>query len=61
MLQVNNAGILPKDWTAQAFEQCIATNVVGPIQLSQQLLPHMAKGSAVVMVSSGGALAWIPR
>lgn len=52
-LQVNNAGMLPKSWTAQEFEQCIATNVAGPIQLAQQLLPHMTQRCAVVMVSSG--------
>jgi hypothetical protein len=51
--QINNAGILPELWSRQALELCVATNVAGPVTLTQQLLPHMAQGSTVVMVSSG--------
>lgn len=68
--QVNNAGILPLEWTREAFDRCLSTNVAGPVMLTEQLLPHMQQGGTVVMVSSGqvreaGRLAdagqWSPR
>jgi NAD(P)-dependent dehydrogenase (short-subunit alcohol dehydrogenase family) len=58
--QVNNAGILPLDWTPEAFGRCISTNVGGPVTLTEQLLPHMQQRGTVVMVSSGGELQRAP-
>jgi len=52
--QVNNAGILtPGVWDQPTFDQTVKVNVVGPVQLSQALLPLLSPGALIVMVSSG--------
>jgi NAD(P)-dependent dehydrogenase (short-subunit alcohol dehydrogenase family) len=53
-LLVNNAGILtPGVWDQPIFDQTVKVNVVGPVQLSQALLPLLSPGALIVMVSSG--------
>lgn len=55
---VHNAGLMPKDrrLTAQGHEVQLATHVLGPHLMTEQLLPLLraARGSSVVFVSSGG-------
>lgn len=54
MLQVNNAGILIRNnWDQQSYNSTLKTNTVGPITLSQALLPSLAPGALIIMVSSG--------
>jgi short-subunit dehydrogenase involved in D-alanine esterification of teichoic acids len=54
MLQVNNAGILIRStWDQQSYDSTLKTNTVGPITLSQALLPSLAPGALIIMVSSG--------
>jgi NAD(P)-dependent dehydrogenase (short-subunit alcohol dehydrogenase family) len=57
--QVNSAGILPLEWTRDAFDRCLSTNVAGPVMLTEQLLPQMQQGGTVVMVSSGEEGRWM--
>jgi NAD(P)-dependent dehydrogenase (short-subunit alcohol dehydrogenase family) len=49
---VNNAGIAAPSWSQRDWDANLATNALGPALLTQQLLPALAPGSAVVMVSS---------
>lgn len=65
---INNAGILggmdprPSEQSADAVRQVYETNVLGPIRVTQALLPLLkaANGAHVVMVSSGlGSLGWL--
>lgn len=55
---VHNAGVLPKEWTASAggHELALATNVLGPLQLTELLLPQLSASDdpRVVFMSSGG-------
>ncbi|WP_374414843.1 SDR family oxidoreductase [Novosphingobium colocasiae] len=62
---VNNAGIMPLEDVAQPrdlgpAEDCIATNLVAPIRLTDALLAHLKSvdDAAIVNVSSG--LAFVP-
>jgi NAD(P)-dependent dehydrogenase (short-subunit alcohol dehydrogenase family) len=53
-LLVNNAGILfTKTWSEEAYSKTMAVNVAGPVAISQALLPLLAPGALIVMVSSG--------
>lgn len=53
-LLVNNAGMLVRGvWARDAYDQTLATNVNGPVRLSEALLPHLAPDAKIVMVSSG--------
>ena len=56
---VLNAGISKAariaDYTVEDFDNLFATNVRGPFFLLQQLLPILAEGSSVVVISSLGA------
>eukprot|EP01025_Chloroclados_australasicus_P069068 TRINITY_DN9680_c1_g1_i2.p1 TRINITY_DN9680_c1_g1~~TRINITY_DN9680_c1_g1_i2.p1 ORF type:complete len:263 (+),score=30.30 TRINITY_DN9680_c1_g1_i2:125-913(+) len=55
---VNNAGMMESGWTQELFDQTIKTNVVGPVQIVEQLLPCMQQNGRIVNVSSGyGSLA----
>lgn len=55
---VHNAGLMPKQRhvTAQGHELQLATHVLGPHLMTEQLLPLLraARGASVVWVSSGG-------
>ena len=53
---VNNAGVMPptRTVTEDGVELAFATNVLGPWWLTRELAGHMAPGSRVVNVSSGG-------
>ena len=56
---VLNAGISKAariaDYTAEDFDSLFATNVRGPFFLVQQLLPVLAEGSSIVVITSLGA------
>ena len=56
---VANAGVsksaMLKDYTTGDFDNLFATNVRGPFFLVQQLVPALAPGSSVVVISSLGA------
>ena len=41
---VNNAAVMPLGWTAKELQLALRTNVQGPVQLAQQLAPHMRPG-----------------
>jgi NAD(P)-dependent dehydrogenase (short-subunit alcohol dehydrogenase family) len=55
---VHNAGLMPKERhvTAQGHELQLATHILGPHLMTEQLLPLLraARGASVVWVSSGG-------
>jgi dehydrogenase/reductase SDR family member 12 len=55
---VHNAGILPRQHivTPWELELTLATNLVGPLALTAQLLPQLRQGSRarIIWVSSGG-------
>lgn len=50
---VNNAGVSLKGFDAEVANRTLEVNFFGPMQLTDQLLPHLAPGANVVMVSSG--------
>ncbi len=56
---VLNAGISKSariaDYTVEDFDNLFATNVRGPFFLVQQLVPLLAEGSSIVVISSLGA------
>eukprot|EP00210_Caulerpa_lentillifera_P006586 g6291.t1 len=52
-LLINNAGVMKKEWNKESFEFCLTTNLHGPMELTEKLVPYLAHGSRVVMVSSG--------
>jgi 3-oxoacyl-[acyl-carrier protein] reductase len=58
---VLNAGISKaatiKDYTVEDFDDLFATNVRAPFFLVQQLVPLLANGSSIILVSSLGARA----
>ncbi len=58
---VHNAGAMPPEWTAsaQGHELSMALHVLGPVRMTEDLLPLLsADGDArVVLVSSGGMYA----
>ena len=58
---IHNAGVLPDRWTgtAQGHEVSLATHVLGPILLTELLLPAFAAAPdpRVVLMSSGGMYA----
>jgi NAD(P)-dependent dehydrogenase (short-subunit alcohol dehydrogenase family) len=57
---INNAGILEKQdeniLTANSslINKTLFTNAIGPLLLSQQIVPLMKKGSRIINISSGG-------
>ncbi len=55
---INNAGLLIKKpfsrFLPEDFDQLFATNVKGPVQLIQNLLPYLNPGSHVVNIGSMG-------
>ena len=53
---IHNAGVLPnsREETAQGFELCVATNVIGPFLLNHLLMPKMNPSGRIILVSSGG-------
>lgn len=54
---VNNAGVLPtrRELTSEGLELTFATNLVGPVALTEGLLPVLrASAGRVILVSSGG-------
>ena len=54
---VNNAGI----YRGESFSQILTVNFFGSLRLTDALVPHLARGANVVMVSSGlGALSSVP-
>jgi NAD(P)-dependent dehydrogenase (short-subunit alcohol dehydrogenase family) len=54
---VNNAGI----YRGESFSQILTVNFFGSLHLTDALVPHLARGANVVMVSSGlGALSSVP-
>lgn len=67
-LIINNAGVLsPQDSADRIPElnfaiQTLATNTLGTIDLTKQLLPHLAEHGRIIQVSSGfGALKLQPK
>lgn len=50
--QINNAGILHREWDKAILDSTIKTNYDGPVNITYQLLPHLAQGALVIMVSS---------
>jgi 3-oxoacyl-[acyl-carrier protein] reductase len=55
---INNAGLLIKkpfsQFLSEDFDQLFATNVKGPVQLIQNLLPYLNPGSHIVNIGSMG-------
>ncbi|MGW4122462.1 SDR family NAD(P)-dependent oxidoreductase [Nocardia sp. NPDC004711] len=55
---VHNAGVLPaaRGESPQGHEICLATHVLGPLLLTEQLAPAMTRAASgrVILVSSGG-------
>ncbi len=55
---INNAGLLVKkpfsQFLSEDFDQLFATNVKGPVQLIQNLLPYLNPGSHIVNIGSMG-------
>eukprot|EP00877_Chromochloris_zofingiensis_P012949 jgi/Chrzof1/7908/Cz02g40230.t1 len=49
---INNAGILHREWDKAILDSTIKTNYDGPVNITYQLLPHLAQGALVIMVSS---------
>jgi 3-oxoacyl-[acyl-carrier protein] reductase len=62
---VSNAGISKsasiKDYTVEDFDHLFATNVRSPFFLVQQLLPVLAEGSNIIVISSLGAHAVVGK
>jgi len=57
---VNNAGVSLEGFDLAVVEETLAANVRGPVALTDALVPCLAPGSTVVMVSSGmGELACV--
>lgn len=56
---VHNAGVMPPERTdsAQGHEVTMAVHVLGPVLLTELLLPSLVEGSRVVFVTSGGMYA----
>jgi NAD(P)-dependent dehydrogenase (short-subunit alcohol dehydrogenase family) len=55
---VNNAAVSLKGFDARLAERTLATNLLGTLAVTGALVPRLAAGGAIVMVSSGmGALA----
>jgi carbonyl reductase 1 len=50
---VNNAGIAMKGFDATIARRTVEVNFLGPMHLTDTLLPKMREGARVVMVSSG--------
>lgn len=56
---IHNAGVLPAERTAsvEGHELCVATHVLGPILMTELLLPALTvstAGARIIFVSSGG-------
>ena len=53
---VHNAGVMPpvRTTSPQGHEQTMAVHVLGPVLMTELLLPHLEDGARVVMVTSGG-------
>jgi len=55
---IHNAGVLLDSWqlSPEGHEMTLATNVLGPFLLTQQLIPllHQSAPSRIIFVSSGG-------
>jgi NAD(P)-dependent dehydrogenase (short-subunit alcohol dehydrogenase family) len=56
---VHNAGAMPsaKAWSAQGHEMTMALHVLGPLAMTERLLPVLAPGARVIFVTSGGMYA----
>lgn len=52
---LNNAGIYPQEWSADAYARAMAVNAIGPLHLAQEMQAAglLAPGAHVVNVSSG--------
>lgn len=58
---VNNAGVMPKQLDASSARVALRVNFLGPLRLTDALVPLLAPGARVVMVSSGlGELGGLP-
>lgn len=44
-------------WDQPTYDTTLAVNIAGPIAVTQALLPHLADGALIIMVSSGEAKA----
>jgi NAD(P)-dependent dehydrogenase (short-subunit alcohol dehydrogenase family) len=53
---VHNAGVMPPERTTspQGHEQTMAVHVLGPVLMTELLLPHLEDDARVVLVTSGG-------
>lgn len=53
---VHNAGAMPPERTEsrQGHEQTMALHVLGPVLMTELLLPRLASGARVILVTSGG-------
>lgn len=57
--QVNNSGIMEKEWTKANFDATIATNTTGPVGLIRALEPQLKDRALVINVSSGEQLLFV--
>jgi NAD(P)-dependent dehydrogenase (short-subunit alcohol dehydrogenase family) len=56
-LLINNAAIMIRHkWDAESYATTLAVNTVGPLALTEGLLPSLAPDSLIIMVTSGEAL-----
>ena len=53
---VHNAGVMPPERTEspQGHEQTMAVHVLGPVLMTELLLPHLEDDARIVFVTSGG-------
>lgn len=63
---VNNAGVLGPVGalsvaSIEAWEQVLATNLLGPVRAIQAALPMMAWGGKIINIAGGGATGPLPR
>jgi NAD(P)-dependent dehydrogenase (short-subunit alcohol dehydrogenase family) len=59
---IHNAALLGQprtplaEYPPEEFERVMAVNVFGPFDLTRRLVPHLADGAAIVVISSGASL-----
>jgi NAD(P)-dependent dehydrogenase (short-subunit alcohol dehydrogenase family) len=53
-LLINNAAIMIRHkWDAESYATTLAVNTVGPLTLTEGMLPSLAPNSLIIMVTSG--------
>lgn len=50
---INNAAIFEDGWNLETFEKTMNVNLMGPIRITEALIPTLANGARIINVSSG--------